>query len=166
MSANEEYREFVKASPGYCVANGFAPLPPDTTWTNGEIKQQLRARSIYDEFTEIEGLLRTAAGTLSLDEAHDAIRSAAGKVLALKERACATNPDRRGVVKRWRALVCDRKTGALIMHQLVEAVTLREAEKVAIAKATLSDRGNPVEMEVRELNELCPACGQEKGGES
>lgn len=116
--------------------------------------------------TDGEVLLRTAAGTLSLDESHDAIRSAAGKLLGLKERVCAARQSTSEKVKRWRALVCHRKTGEVILHQLVEAVTLREAEKVAIAKAALSDRGNPAEMEVRELNELCPACGREKEGGS
>lgn len=67
----------------------------------------------------------------------------------------------------YRARVFDHATGAFLLECRVTGETLGEAESRAIAKAALSVRGNPAEMDVRHLHEMRIAdCGLRNGRRS
>ncbi len=53
----------------------------------------------------------------------------------------------------YKASIYHVTTGSFLMECLVEGPELREAEKVAIAKAALRARALPQEMEVRHLHQ-------------
>lgn len=136
-------------------------LPPDTTWTNGRLEQQPRARSICEQFGEIETLLRGVMESLgSMPLTMDTLGYAAGKVLALKERVCAsTQRTEHAALKSWQVHVFDRETGAELQVISLRAPSMDAAEEMAVSKAALHLRGNPAQLEARRVHEVCGQCG-------
>ncbi len=53
----------------------------------------------------------------------------------------------------YRAIIHDHTTGRLLLRCHVEAHDLHEAENAAIAKAALTTKGHPCDMDVRHLHE-------------
>lgn len=53
----------------------------------------------------------------------------------------------------YRAVIHDLSTGRFLLRCDVEAQNLHAAENAAIAKAVLSTRGHPCEMDVRHLHQ-------------
>ena len=53
----------------------------------------------------------------------------------------------------YRAIIHDLTTGLFLLRCHVEADDLHEAENAAIAKAVLTIRGHPCDMDVRHLHE-------------
>lgn len=139
-------------------------LPPPAQVQSAKCEVRSFTTSIYQDFTEIEKLIAAAARSLCTDDMMDALTSAAGKLLTLREIVCSkAEGGKQRADASYRATVFDRRTNEETTV-LVTAEDMHEAERRALAKANLNLRGDPRQLTVRHLHELCAACGQTKEG--